>query len=127
MILPEKTLGLLDRNIRGFIQRREQLLKLGHLNEGAGCELTQFVAQQFSGRGLRQFVRKFDMSWVLVWRDSMFDELLQFAREIRSSCDAFPNDDEGFGSVEFRIFSISDHRRLQDAFVLNQGAFDFEW
>ena len=29
MILPEKTLGLLDRNIRGFIQRREQLLKLG--------------------------------------------------------------------------------------------------
>ncbi len=29
VILPEKTLGLLDRNIRGFIQRREQLLKLG--------------------------------------------------------------------------------------------------
>ena len=29
VILPEKTLGLLDRNTRGFIQRREQLLKLG--------------------------------------------------------------------------------------------------
>src|SRR6266436_8230632 len=98
-----------------------------HLNESTGREPTQFVAQQFSGRGLRQFVRKFDMSWVLVWRDSMFDELLQFAREIRSSCDAFPNHDEGFGSVEFRIFSISDHRRLQDAFVLNQGAFDLKW
>jgi hypothetical protein len=29
VILPEKTLGLLDSNIRRFIQRREQLLKLG--------------------------------------------------------------------------------------------------
>jgi AAA+ superfamily predicted ATPase len=29
VILPEKTLRLLDRNIRGFIERREQLLKLG--------------------------------------------------------------------------------------------------
>jgi len=92
---------------------------IGHLNESAGREPTQFVAQQFSGRCLRQFVRKFDMSRVLVWRDSMFDELLQFAREFRSSCDAFPNHDEGFGSAEFRIFSISDDRRFQDTFVLN--------
>ena len=29
VILPEKTLGLLDRNIRGFIDKREQLSKLG--------------------------------------------------------------------------------------------------
>jgi AAA+ superfamily predicted ATPase len=29
VILPEKTLGLLDRNVRGFIDEREQLRKLG--------------------------------------------------------------------------------------------------
>src|ERR1700746_434462 len=29
VVLPEKTLGLLDRNIRGFIEQREQLQKLG--------------------------------------------------------------------------------------------------
>jgi hypothetical protein len=29
VILPEKTLGLLDRNIRGFIERRHELRKLG--------------------------------------------------------------------------------------------------
>src|SRR4029077_20729725 len=64
------------------------------------------------------------MARVLVRRDPMFDELLQFAREIRSSCDAFPKHDEGFWSIEFRIFSISNHRRFQDTFVLNQGTLD---
>src|SRR5215470_14180813 len=29
VVLPEKTLGLLDRNIRGFIEQREQLQRLG--------------------------------------------------------------------------------------------------
>jgi hypothetical protein len=58
---------------------------LGRSNQIAGRELTQLVAQQFSDRALRQFVHEFDMSRVLVWRDAMFDELLQFEREIRSS------------------------------------------
>jgi hypothetical protein len=58
---------------------------IGRSNQIAGRELTQLVAQQFSGRALRQFVPEFNMSRVLVWRDPMFYELLQFEREIRSS------------------------------------------
>jgi hypothetical protein len=64
------------------------------------------------------------MSRVLVWRDAMFDELLQFAREIRSLLYAFSKHDERFGSVEFRIFSICNHRRFQYGFVFYQRTFD---
>src|SRR5262249_37459517 len=90
-----------------------------------GRSFPEPIAKHFPGRIFRQLVYEFNSARVFVWRDTVFDEVLQFPGELGSRSDVSAKYDERFGRVKLSFLAIRHDGRLQNAVVLDQRTLDF--
>src|SRR5215475_13518018 len=83
------------------------------------------VAKNFPGRIFRQLVHEFNSAGVFVWRDAVFDEVLQFLGKLGSCSDVSAKYNERFGRMKLSVLPIRHDSRLQNAIVLDQRTLDF--